>query len=356
MKNENTYVAIMAGGVGSRFWPSSREHMPKQFLDILGVGKSLLQLTVERFAGLVEIDRILILTNKKYIHLVKEQVPEISSENIIAEPSRNDTAPCNALVALKVHDKNKNANIIVAPSDQIILKEEEFIKKIKEAITFVENNDALLTLGISPTRPDTGYGYIEMEGNKDGVVKVREFKEKPNTEVAQEYINSGNYLWNAGIFIWSTNDILKSFKENEPQITEVLSSNLERLNSADEQNYIDEVYPNTKSISIDYAILEKAKNVYTIPCDIGWSDLGTWNSLHAYLDKDENGNVCLSDNVKMADVDNTIIKTSSDKLVVINGLKDYIVIDEKDALLIYPKSKEQEIKKVKKSIEDKRFL
>lgn len=358
MEHKNTYIAIMAGGVGSRFWPSSRENRPKQFLDILGVGKSLIQLTVERFENLVSADQILILTNKAYVDLVKEQLPQIPDGNIIAEPSRNNTAPCNALLALKVYEQNKDACIVVAPSDHVILKEDVFLRNIEKAISFCQSNDALMTLGIAPTRPDTGYGYIEMEKAEVGneVLKISKFKEKPDLDTAQKYLDSGNYVWNAGIFIWTAREILNSFRTNENQIIEALSEDLSQLNTTNEQAYIDRVYPNTNKISIDYAILERANNAYTIPSDIGWSDLGTWSSLHAYLPKDDEGNVLLAKNNITQDVSNTIVKSDAEKLVVINGLKDYMVIDEKDALLIYPKSKEQEIKQVRQKIEDDRFL
>jgi len=358
MEHKNTYIAIMAGGVGSRFWPSSREKKPKQFLDILGVGKSLIQLTVERFENLVPAKQILILTNKTYVDLVKEQLPKIPSGNIIAEPRRNNTAPCNALLALKVYQKNQDACIVVAPSDHVILKEDIFLKNIEKAISYCQNNEVLMTLGIEPTRPDTGYGYIEMDASESDneILKISKFKEKPDEATAKKYLDSGNYVWNAGIFIWTAKQILKSFKENENQILEVLSEDLSQLNTAKEQAYIDRVYPNTRSISIDYAILEKAKNAYTIPSDIDWSDLGTWSSLHAYLPKDGNENVLLAKNNITQEVSNTIIKADAEKLVVINGLTDYMVIDEKDALLIYPKSKEQKIKQVRQNIEDIRFL
>lgn len=357
MKNNNTYVAIMAGGVGSRFWPSSRESLPKQFLDILGVGKSLIQLTCERFEKIIPTENILVLTNKAYVGLVKEHLPQLPDGNILAEPSRNNTAPCNALLALKIFAKNKNASLVIAPSDHVILKEEAFLNNIQKAVTFAEQNKALVTLGIQPTRPDTGYGYIEMgESKEEGVNKVLQFREKPNVETAKEYLKSGNYVWNAGIFIWTAEIILESFRKNAPQIIEVLSEDTNQLNSQNEQSYIDRVYPNTESISIDYAILERADNVYTIPSDIGWSDLGTWNSLHAYLDKDDHGNVVLASKQQLEDVKNCFIKTYQDKLVVAKGLDDFIIVDEKDILMIYPKSEEQEIKAFRKKIEDDRYL
>ncbi len=357
MTHKNTYVAIMAGGVGSRFWPSSRESLPKQFLDILGIGKSLIQLTCERFENIVPAENILVLTNKAYVGLVKEHLPQVPEANIIAEPSRNNTAPCNALLALKLIEKDKDANLVIVPSDHVILKEQEFLNKITEAVSFASANDKLVTLSIQPTRPDTGYGYIELGETAEGSIrKVVQFKEKPNLETAKEYIANGNFAWNAGIFIWSAKTIIDSFIKNAKNIIDVLSEDLSKLNTADEQNYIDRVYPNTESISIDYAILERSDQLYTIPSDIGWSDLGTWNSLHAYMEKDDNENVVIASANKLEDVSQTFIKSYNDKLVVVNGLKNYIIIDEEDVLMIYPKDKEQEIKSVRVSIEEDRYL
>jgi len=349
----------MAGGVGSRFWPASTEDTPKQFLDILGVGKSLIRLTFERFLNLVPAERILIVTNKKYKNITHEHLPELPEQNILCEPSRNNTGPCVAYTALRLQAENPNAIFVTAPSDHVILKEEAFLDKIRQAFSFVENNDAIVTLGIEPTRPDTGYGYIETsckcEGDDEdtsiGVCSVNAFKEKPNREVAQQYLDDGNYLWNAGIFIWKAKELLASFDKNEPGITNVLMEDMTMYNSPDEQAYIDRVYPNTPSISVDYAILERADNVYTIPADIGWSDLGTWNSLHAYLDKDENDTVTLGAQTHLIETSDSIIRTDSDKIVVIKGLDNYIVVDEPGALLIYPKSDEQEIKQVVRDIQ-----
>ena len=347
----------MAGGVGSRFWPSSRESLPKQFLDILGIGKSLIQLTCERFEKIIPAENILVLTNKAYVGLVKEHLPQVPAGNIIAEPSRNNTAPCNALLALKLIEKDKDANLVIVPSDHVILKEQEFLNKITEAVSFASANDKLVTLTIQPTRPDTGYGYIELGETAEGDIrKVVQFKEKPNLETAKGYIANGNFAWNAGIFIWSAKTIIDSFNKNAKNIIDVLSEDLSKLNTADEQNYIDRVYPNTESISIDYAILERSDQLYTIPSDIGWSDLGTWNSLHAYMEKDDNENVVIASANKLEDVSQTFIKSYNDKLVVVNGLKNYIIIDEEDVLMIYPKDKEQEIKSVRVSIEEDRYL
>lgn len=354
----NRFITIMAGGVGSRFWPASTEDTPKQFLDILGVGKSLIRLTFERFLKLVPAENILIVTNKRYKALTQEHLPELPEKNILCEPSRNNTGPCVAYTALRLRALNPNAVFVTAPSDHVILKEEAFLTKIQQAFGFVQSNNAIVTLGIQPTRPDTGYGYIETEcqceGSSDdysvGVCSVNAFKEKPDRATAEEYLKDGNYLWNAGIFVWKASDLIDSFKVNAPDIIKVLSQNLDIYNTTGEQEYIDEVYPNTPSISVDYAILEKATNVFTIPADIGWSDLGTWSSLHAYLDKDDNETVTLGANTHLIDTKNSIIRSDSDKVVVVKGLKEYIVVDEPGALLIYPKSDEQEIKEVVKSL------
>ncbi len=343
----NHYITIMAGGIGSRFWPASTEDTPKQFLDILGVGKSLLRLTTDRFLEIVSADRILILTNQQYKSQVMEHLPEIPERNILCEPSRNNTGPCVAYTALRLFAENKDAIFVTAPSDAVILKTDVFVNKIKRALEFVESNNAIVTLGIEPTRPDTGYGYIEVDQeDKREVLKVSRFREKPNKETAVEYLEAGNYFWNAGIFVWKAEDLIQSFNRNAPDIISVLSQDLDKFNSEEEQKYINEVYPNTPSISVDYAILEKAENVYTIPSDIGWSDLGTWNSLHAYLREGENDVITLGAHTHISDSENCLIRTDSDKLVLIKGLKDYIVVDEPGGLLIYPKSDEQEVKTV----------
>jgi len=351
MNTNNHYITIMAGGVGSRFWPASTEETPKQFLDILGVGKSLIRLTFERFLNLVPADRILIVTNKKYKKITQEHLPELPEENILCEPSRNNTGPCVAYTALRLQAMNPDAIFVTAPSDHVILKEQAFLDRIKEAFSFVEQNKAIVTLGIAPTRPDTGYGYIQMQdSDADGPRSVSSFREKPNLETAKEYLEDGSYLWNAGIFVWKASELLKSFDKNEPEITRILSQDVSLYNTPEEQAYIDQVYPDTPRISVDYAILERADNVYTIPADIGWSDLGTWNSLHAYLDKDDNQTVTLGAKTHLIDTSNSIVRTDSDKVVVIKGLDNYIVVDEPGALLIYPKSDEQEIKQVVRDV------
>lgn len=355
---DNYYVAIMAGGVGSRFWPASRENLPKQFLDIIGVGKSLIRLTFERFEKIIPTDRIFVVTNKTYKALVEEHIPEMPPENIITEPSRNNTAPCVAYTAMRLKAVNEDAVFVVAPSDHIIMKEEPFRDKILQALDFASRNEAILTLGINPSRPDTGYGYIESSGEKLelDIERVHSFREKPDLETARSYLASHNYYWNAGIFVWSVKTILNAFKANAKEIYDILAQDQSKYNTDAEQQYIDEVYPNTPSISVDYAIMEHATNVYTIPMDIGWSDLGTWNALHAYLNKDQQNSVVLGANTMLIDSKDCIVRSDASKLVVIKGLEDYIVIDENDVLLIYPKSEEQAIKELRKGIDKSEFL
>ena len=354
MRTENTYVAIMAGGIGSRFWPASRTERPKQFLDILGVGKSLIRLTFERFLKLCPASNIFIVTNAMYKPLVKEHLPELEDNQILCEPSRNNTGPCVAYTAFKLHNLNSEANFVIAPSDAVILNEDVFIERIQQALNFTAANDALVTLGIQPTRPDTGYGYIhfEKDGN-GGVHKVRQFTEKPQLDKAKAFLASGDYLWNAGIFVWRSQSILNSFQKNATEIYDILKAGEDHYNTDKEQTFIDAQYPTTPSISVDYAIMEKADNIYTIPSSFGWSDLGTWASLHAESPKDDNGNVVKGDKVMLFDTADTLVRVPDDKLVVLKGLKDYIVVDEGDVLLVYPKSKEQEIKAITKEIKAK---
>ncbi|MBE5321988.1 mannose-1-phosphate guanylyltransferase [Pedobacter sp. MR2016-19] len=343
----------MAGGVGSRFWPKSRNHFPKQFIDILGLGKSLLQLTYERFLKICPSEQIYILTNADYAGLVQEQLPEVLQKNILLEPSRNNTAPCIAYASYKIAQTNQQANIVVAPSDHLILKEEEFLAKVSQALAFTEANDALLTLGISPTRPDTGYGYIKFHDSStehlddaSEIKKVNAFMEKPSLDVAKNYIASGDYLWNAGIFIWSAKTIKNAFQNYASEIAALFERGNEFYNTDKEAEFISENYPKAPNISIDYAILEKAENVYTIPADIGWSDLGTWASLHAVAEKDEQSNAINCAHLSLSETTNCVIQLPIGKAAVIKGLSNFIVVDDGKVLLIYPKSDEQEIKQV----------
>ncbi|MEM9920271.1 MAG: mannose-1-phosphate guanylyltransferase [Bacteroidota bacterium] len=351
----NTYVAIMAGGIGSRFWPASRTARPKQFLDILGVGKSLIRLTFERFLKLCPAENIFIVTNGLYKDLVKEHLPELSDNQILCEPSRNNTGPCVAYTAFKLQQLDPAANFIIAPSDHIVLKEEVFIEALRKALDFTKRENALLTLGIRPSRPDTGYGYINYaqeqveaphsNDNIGGVHKVIQFTEKPQEEKARAFLASGDYLWNAGIFIWRAQSILKAFQKHAPEIYTILEKGRAQYNTPEEQAFVDQYYPTTPSISVDYAIMEQADNIYTIPTDFGWSDLGTWASLHVESPKDEGGNT-VNAQAMLNDVTNCLIRAPKEKLVVLRDLDNFIVVDEEDVLLIYPKSKEQEIKKL----------
>ena len=351
----NTYVAIMAGGIGSRFWPASRESRPKQFLDIMGTGKSLIRQTFERFLQLCPAENIFIVTNGMYKQLVLEHLPELQEHQVLCEPSRNNTAPCIAYTAFKLYNLNPAANFVVAPSDHIILKEADFINYLQKALEFTNQNKALVTLGIQPSRPDTGYGYINFSDNGDAIHKVVQFKEKPDLETAASYLTSGNYLWNAGIFVWKAATVLEQFKEHTPAIYDILKKGEKHYNTPTEQAFIDEAYPTTPSISVDYAIMEKSNAVYTIPSEFGWSDLGTWNSLHVESEKDDNQNV-VNGKAILSEVTNSLVRLPENKLLVAKGLEDFIIVDEGDVLLIYPKSKEQEIKGVTKNIGDKKYL
>ncbi len=348
-----TFVAIMAGGIGSRFWPASRTSMPKQFLDIAGTGKSLLRMTFERFLNLVPASQIYIVTNHEYEDLVAEQIPEITKDQILGEPSRNNTAPCITYAALKLSDLDPNANMVVAPSDHIIFQELEFIRTIDLALNYASHHHALITLGIEPNRADTGYGYIRYDRNpvhadnaaNRGVHGVLQFTEKPPLESAIQYLKSGDYLWNAGIFIWSLRSLIDAMAEHAPEMLQLLQ--VENVyNTPKEKEFLSEFYPMTPRISIDYAIMEKAPNVYTIPSSFGWSDLGTWASLHDFLPKDQHSNSITNANVHLLHTSNTIVRGPKGK-----GLEDYIIVDEGDVLLIYPKSEEQEIKSVTNTIE-----
>lgn len=357
MSKNNNYVAIMAGGIGSRFWPASRTSMPKQFLDILGVGKSLIRLTFERFLHLCPAENIFIVTNGMYKDLVKEHLPELTDNQILCEPSRNNTAPCVAYTALKLNQLNPDANLVIAPSDHVILNEKAFVDTLEKGLDFTARHDALLTLGIQPTRPDTGYGYINYEpvAAIDNVHKVVRFTEKPPLEKAREFLASGEYLWNAGIFVWRVASLLEAFRTHAREIVDILAAE-GVYNTAGEQAFIDENYPKTPKISIDYAIMEKADNIYTIPSSFGWSDLGTWASLYAESNQDEAGNVLQSPRIQTYDTHNSLIRAPKDKLIVVGGLDDYIIVDEEDVLLIWPMSREQEIKQVTGGIREDRYL
>jgi mannose-1-phosphate guanylyltransferase len=346
----NTYILIMAGGVGSRFWPKSREKFPKQFIDIMGVGKSLLQLTVERFSKEYAAENIYILTNQAYKPLVSEQLPQLPTDNILLEPSRNNTAPCIAYAGYKIRQKDPDAVMVVVPSDHIILKEEVFLEKISRAVHFAQENDAIITLGISPTRPDTGYGYIHYgEEASEGVHRVKAFMEKPKKEVAESYLQSGEYLWNAGMFIWKAETLKKALEQHAEEIHVLFEQGNGVYNTEHEAAFVLEYYPRSPNISIDYAVLEKADNVYTIPADIGWSDLGTWASLYEVLEKDADENAA-GNLVNFVESKSNMVSLPANKLAVIRGLENFIVVDDGKVLLIYPKDQEQSIKQEAKNV------
>ena len=346
MSNKHHYVAIMAGGIGSRFWPMSRTAYPKQFLDVLNTGKTLIQWTYERYAKFIPDENIFIVTSEEYAGIVKEQLPKIPLQNILAEPSRKNTAPCIAYISFKLAQLDPEAVFVVAPSDHLILEEEAFQQTALQALDFVENIKSLVTLGIKPTHPNTGYGYIQYEGHEvaNGVYKVKTFTEKPDLEIAKTFIASGDFLWNAGIFAWKASTILNAFEKHQPEMFELFDQQKALFNTADEHQAIAKIYPLCVNISIDIAIMEKADNVYVIPSSFGWSDLGTWNSAYENIEKDYLGNAVASNNVVVIDATKCMINAPKDKLVVVQGLDDFIVVDTKDVLLICSKEKEQSIK------------
>ena len=344
--NKNYYTVIMAGGVGSRFWPLSTEQFPKQFHDMLGTGSTLIQKTVSRFEKIIPSENILIATNKKYEKLVFEQLPKISPKQLLLEPAMRNTAPCILYSAFKIHHENPNGIMVVAPSDHWIEDEQEFLKNIKTAFDFCSENDALVTLGIQPTTPNTGYGYIQFENSGNELKKVKKFTEKPNLEKAEQFLKSGDYLWNAGIFVWSVKSILNAFKTHLPEMYALFYKGENNYNTALETSFIETNYTFSENISIDFGIMEKANNVFVLPVNFAWNDLGTWSSLYAALKKDSNQNATLGGNVIFIDSSNNIVKTQSKKRVVIQGLNDFIVVEKDDVILICPKNKEQEIKQI----------
>ena len=356
--NNHNYVAILAGGIGSRFWPKSRTPFPKQFLDILNTGKTLIQSTFDRYAGFIPKENIFVITSTDYTDIVKQQLPQISEENILSEPSRKNTAPCIAYIAFKLMQKDPEAALIVAPSDHLVLDNAEFERVATIALDFALHMKAFVTLGIKPTYPNTGYGYIQHEAMSvaDNIYKVKTFTEKPNTELAKAFIASGDFLWNAGIFIWKVKQVVEAFECHQPEMYEVFAAEAAHYNTPEEKEALERIYPLCTNISIDYAIMEQANNVYVIPSSFGWSDLGTWNSAYDNLEKDYLGNAVAGDKVMIIDATKCMVSAPNDKLVVLQGLDDFIVVDTKDVLLICKKDKEQQIKdyvaEVKRNIGD----
>lgn len=345
----------MAGGVGSRFWPISTQNFPKQFHDMLGTGDTLIQKTFSRLAKLIPEENIFILTNERYNDLVFEQLPTVTKRQVVLEPAMRNTAPCILYASLKIQKENEDAVMIVAPSDHWIEDEEAFSNNVKTAFDFCEDNDALMTLGITPTFPNTGYGYIEynvvpagLEGTM--IKEVNQFREKPDYETAKSFLEQGNFLWNAGIFMWSAKSVISAFKNNQPELFQLFKSGYSAYNTELEDDFIRDNYGKAENISVDYALMEKSNNVFVIPATFDWNDLGTWGSLYDKLDKDQNNNAVVNSKVLAEDAAGNMIRSKKDKIVVVDGLKDYIIVDKDEVLLIFPKTKEQDIKKVLQNV------
>jgi len=354
MKNSNYYAILMAGGVGSRFWPVSTTELPKQFHDMLGAGDTLIQKTFKRLSKLIPKENIYILTNERYNDLVLEQLPDVTQKQVVLEPAMRNTAPCILYASLKIQKENPDALVIVAPSDHWIEDETAFSKNVEEAFNYCSTNNALMTLGITPTFPNTGYGYIECNKSSTNTIKeVRQFREKPDYKTAQEFIAQGNFLWNGGIFMWSVKSVISAFKINQPELYHLFEAGIEAYNTQEEAAFIKENYAKAENISIDYAIMEKSNNVYVIAAEFDWNDLGTWGSLYDKLDKDSHGNAISNAKSLAENAEGNLIRTKTDKLVVVDGLNNFIIVDNEDTLLIYPKDKEQDIKQVLQRVKAK---
>ena len=349
MSRINNHLVIMAGGVGSRFWPMSTAERPKQFIDVLGTGKTLLQLTVKRFGALVDPKNVWVVTNEKYADIVSEQLPDMPRENILCEPCRRNTAPCIAYVSWRIKSKDPKANIVVTPSDHIVMNVQEFQRVISECMAFTEDSDAIVTLGMKPTRPETGYGYIQADlsspslRNKQ-IFRVDSFREKPDLETAEQYIKKNYYFWNAGIFIWNVSTIVNAFRVYQPKLAKIFETLLPVYGTAEEQQAINEQFPKCENISVDYAIMEKAEEIFVCPADFAWSDLGTWGSLLTQSKRDLYGNAAIGPDIRLFETHNSIIHTTQERRVVVQGLDGYIVAENDDTLLICKLSEEQRIK------------
>jgi mannose-1-phosphate guanylyltransferase len=355
--NKHYYVAIMAGGLGTRFWPMSRASFPKQFLDILGTGETLIQSAYKRYAAFILPENIYVITSEEYVNIVKEQLPELKHENILAEPSRKNTAPCVAYISFKLLQKDPEAALVVAPSDHVVTDMETFKRLSLHGLQFAKKHGAFVTLGVEPTYPNTGYGYIQFDNScakEDNVYKIKTFTEKPDLELAKTFLASGDFLWNAGIFIWDINSVLQAFEQFQPEMFELFASEKNNFNTGKEKQALERIYPLCVSISIDYAIMEKASNVYVIPASFGWSDLGTWNSAYSNLEKDKKGNAITSENIIAFDLKDSMVSGPEEKLLVLQGLEDFIVVDTKDVLLICKKEKEQQVKEFLSEVKKKK--
>ncbi|MDE6383521.1 MAG: mannose-1-phosphate guanylyltransferase [Paramuribaculum sp.] len=347
MESSNRYCVIMCGGIGSRFWPYSRTDKPKQFIDFFGTGRSLLQMTYDRMVRLVPADHILVVTNERYEQLVKEQLPDVKPENILSEPDRRNTAPCIAWAAYHIGALDPEASIIVTPSDHLIMREAAFEECVERGFDFIDSHDALLTIGITPTRPETGYGYIQIGDEvSPGFMKVKTFTEKPDLELARVFVDTGEFFWNAGIFLWKVDTIKRALAKYLPDLDGIFCSGADKFGTSCEKEFIDCTFPSAPSISIDFGVMEKADNVYVECADLGWSDLGTWSSLYEISPKNIAGNVTQKCNVMAYDSSGNIFMAPDGKLVVVSGLKDFIVADAGDVLLICPKGEEQRIRQM----------
>lgn len=349
MAKTDNHLVIMAGGVGSRFWPMSTTDRPKQFIDVLGVGKSLLQLTVERFESICQPENVWVVTNKKYADIVHEQLPDMPITNILCEPCRRNTAPCIAYVSWRIKSKNPKANIVVSPSDHVVMDVPEFRRVVKDCLKFTSDSDAIVTLGMKPTRPETGYGYIQADLSANSlrnksIFRVDSFREKPDLDTAKQYIAKNNYFWNAGIFIWNVSTIVNAFRIYQPQMAKIFETLMPVYGTQSEQAEIDRMFPECENISVDYAIMEKADEIFVCPANFGWSDLGTWGSLQEQSKKDLSGNACIGNDISLFESYNCIIHTTQEKKVVVQGLDGYIVAENNDTLLICKLSEEQRIK------------
>ncbi len=349
MTDKRNHIVIMAGGIGSRFWPMSTTECPKQFIDVLGVGRSLLQLTYDRFQGICLPENIWIVTNKKYLELCREQLPDVPTENILLEPCRRNTAPCIAYVSWRIKSKNPKANVVVTPSDHIVTDTVEFQRVITSCLKFTGETDAIVTLGMKPNRPETGYGYIQADlsvsspRNKE-IFSVDSFREKPDSETAKKYVQQNNFFWNAGVFIWSASTIVNAFRVYQPAISKVFEGMEHIYGTPEEQENIDKCYPECENISVDYAIMEKAEEIFVCPANFGWSDLGTWGSLVEQSKKDLYGNSLIGNDIRLYDSHNCIVHTMNEKQVIIQGLDGYIIAENDNRLLICKLSEEQRIK------------
>ena len=355
MKNNN-YCVIMAGGIGSRFWPFSREEKPKQFLDFFGTGRSLLQMTVDRFRPIVPIENMIVVTNVAYKNLILEQIPDMHESQILCEPARRNTAPCIAYAVAWIKARTSQANIVVAASDHLILEEEKFRNVILKAFAFTGQHEAICTLGMQPTRPETGYGYIQYKEEsgkskvESGIFPVKQFKEKPDLERAKKYLASGDYLWNSGIFIWSLETIDKAIKTYLPEVAEIFRKGEGIIGTDQEAAFIEEHFPQCPNISVDYGIMEKSDNVFVLPSSFGWSDLGTWGSLYELSEKDEHGNVSLHSETHYYEAEGNIVVLEPGKVAIVQGVNDMIIVEEKGALLVCKKAEEQRIKEFTKHL------